>query len=59
MMKYIMTIVWAILISAALTYVLANMAGDSFVLAEAGILATVLAVFIFILGDVVIKSEKE
>jgi len=58
-MKYIMTIVWAILISATLSYVLANMAGDSFVLAEAGILAAILAVFIFILGDVVIKSEKE
>ncbi|MHA6251683.1 YjzD family protein [Oceanobacillus sp. CAU 1775] len=58
-MRYIITIVWSLLLGAALSYVLASMAGDPFVLAEAGILAAIIAVFVFILGEGLLKEQKQ
>lgn len=58
-MRYIMTIIWSLLISAAVTYVLTSMAGEPFVLAEAGILAVIFMVIVFIMGDVVLKEKND
>ncbi len=56
-MKYIMTIVWSLLISVAVAYVLTSMAGEPFVLAEAGILAAAFMVVVFLLGNVILKEQ--
>ncbi|MGJ9459370.1 DUF2929 family protein [Oceanobacillus sp. CF4.6] len=58
-MHYIMTIVWAVFISLAISFVLTSMAGEPFVLFEALILAAILSVAAFIIGDVILKVEKE
>lgn len=57
-MKYIMTIVWSLLLSTVLAYVLTSMAGEPFILAEAGILAAIITVFVVILADGVIKGKQ-
>ncbi len=57
-MRYIMTIVWAVLISAAVSYVLTSMGGEPFVLSEALILSAVFVVAAFILGDGVLKEKS-
>lgn len=58
-MQYIMTIIWAILISAAVSYVLLSMAGEPFVFADSLLLAVILVVAVFILGAGVLKDKKE
>lgn len=58
-MRYIITIIWSLLLGAALSYVLSSMAGDPFVIAEAGILAAIIAVFVFILGDGLIEKAEQ
>ncbi|WP_339228791.1 DUF2929 family protein [Oceanobacillus sp. FSL K6-2867] len=57
-MRYIMTIVWAILIGAAVSYVLTSMGGEPFVLSDALILSAVFAVAAFILSDGVLREES-
>lgn len=58
-MRYIMTIIWSLLISLALAFVLTSMAGDPFILSEALILAVVFVVIIAFLGDGVLKEESK
>lgn len=53
-----MTIIWSLLISLALAFVLTSMAGDPFILSEALILAVVFVVIIAFLGDGVLKEES-
>ena len=58
-MRYIMTIIWSLLIAFAVAYVLTSMAAEPFVISEAIILAAVFAVLIFFMGDVVLKEKSE
>ena len=58
-MRYIMTIVWSLLISLTLAFVLTSMAGEPFILSEAIILAVILVVVIAIMGDGVLKEKSE
>lgn len=58
-MNYIMTIIWAILISAAVSYVLLSMAGEPFVFADSLLLAVVLVAAVFTLGAGVLKEKNE
>ncbi len=58
-MHYIMTIIWAVLISLATSFVLTSMAGEPFVLFEALILAGILSIVAIFLGEVALKTEKE
>lgn len=58
-MQYIMTIIWAVLISLATSFVLTSMAGEPFVLFEALILAGILSVIAIFLAETVLKVEKE
>lgn len=58
-MRYIMTIIWAVLISSVISYVLSNMAGDPFNLTHTLILAAILSVVVFILGDGILKNQED
>ncbi|MCF3942066.1 DUF2929 family protein [Oceanobacillus alkalisoli] len=57
-MRYIFTIIWSLLISAAVTYVLTSMAGEPFVISEAVILAVIFMIVTFLMGDVILKVKK-
>jgi hypothetical protein len=58
MVRYIMTIIWAVLISGVLSYVLSSMGNAEFVLKDTLILAGILAVAIMVLGDGLLKNNK-
>ncbi|MFD1850056.1 DUF2929 family protein [Oceanobacillus bengalensis] len=58
-MRYIMTIIWSVLIALAATYVLTSMGGEAFVISDALLLAAVLAIVTFILGEVALKEKSE
>ncbi|GIO25742.1 DUF2929 family protein [Ornithinibacillus bavariensis] len=58
-MRYIASIFWAILISFVLSYVLSSMAGASLDLVATFIAAAIISIFIFILGDGLLREEKE
>lgn len=58
-MRYIMTIIWSLLISFAITYVLTAMAAEPFVVSEAIILAIIFMVVTFIIGDGILKEQKD
>ncbi|MBP1969029.1 membrane protein CcdC involved in cytochrome C biogenesis [Virgibacillus natechei] len=58
-MRYIMTIVWAIIISTVLSYVLTSMEGEPFVLSEALILGVIFSIIVIVLGEFVLKEKKE
>lgn len=58
-MRFIMTIIWALLIGGVLSYVLTSMAGEPFNLNQSIILSSIIAVFIFILSGVLKDSSQE
>ncbi|WP_163972038.1 YjzD family protein [Oceanobacillus halotolerans] len=58
-MRYIATIIWAVLISGVLSYVLSSMGSEPFNLTNTLILAALFSIAIFILGDGAIKTEEE
>jgi len=58
-MRYVMVLIWSVLIGSALSYVLTSMSGDPFEFNHALILAGIFFVAIFFLGDVVLKEESE
>lgn len=58
-MRYIWTIIWALLISAAVSYVLTSMAAEPFNLTDTVVLAVIFTVVIFFMGDVVLKEKNE
>ncbi len=58
-MRYIMTIVWAILIGAAVSYVLTSMGGEPFVMADSLVLSAIFAVIAMILGDGILRQESK
>lgn len=57
-MRYIMTIVWAIIISTVLSYVLTSMEGEPFVLSEALILGVTFSIIVIVLGEFILKEKK-
>ncbi|WP_042224620.1 YjzD family protein [Oceanobacillus manasiensis] len=57
-MRYIWTIIWAFLISAALSYVLSSMGGGQFDLTGTLVFGAILSVFVFLFGEVVLKVDK-
>ncbi|RLL45508.1 DUF2929 family protein [Oceanobacillus piezotolerans] len=54
-----MTIVWAVLIGAAVNYVLTSMGGETFVMSDALIFAVLLAGMAILLGDFALKDKSE
>lgn len=57
-MKYIMTIIWSLLIGAAVSYVLTSMAEDPFSMTQTLVLAGIFAVSIIVMGEFLIKKEE-
>lgn len=57
-MRFIMSFIWAMLISSAISYVLTSMSGDPFNLAHAAILGVIITLAIYILGEGIIKEDK-
>ncbi|MBC5636686.1 MULTISPECIES: YjzD family protein [Ornithinibacillus] len=58
-MRYIATILWAVLITFVLSYVLSSMGGGSLDLVATLVMAAILSIAIFILGDGLLKEKKE
>ncbi|WP_010093625.1 YjzD family protein [Ornithinibacillus scapharcae] len=58
-MRYIFTIIWAVLISFVLSYVLSSMGGESLDLVATFVLAAVFSIIVFLLGDGMLREKKE
>lgn len=58
-MRYIWTVIWALLLSAAVTYVLSSMGGDPFYIEHALILAGIFSIVVFVLGEGILKEKSE
>jgi len=58
-MRFIITIIWALLISSALAYVLSSMGGDVFNVTQAIGLAVSAFVIILILDGVLTVSQRD
>ncbi|HLR79387.1 MAG TPA: YjzD family protein [Bacillota bacterium] len=58
-MRYIMVIIWGVLISAVLSYVLTSMAGQPFNLNQSLTLAVIFSIIVYILGDGVLAEKNE
>ncbi|WP_420031296.1 DUF2929 family protein [Virgibacillus halodenitrificans] len=56
-LRYIWTIIWALLISSVLSYVLSSMGGESFSFLSTIVFAGILVVAIAILGDGALKED--
>lgn len=57
-MRYVMTLIWSVLISAAIAFVLSSMAGESFMLQEALILSVIFTILIALIGDGAIRETE-
>jgi hypothetical protein len=57
--RYLVTIFWAVLITFVLSYVLSSMAGQSLDLVATFVMAAIFSLFIFILGDGILREKKE
>ncbi|MBP1947249.1 YjzD family protein [Virgibacillus litoralis] len=58
-MRFLLPLVWALLISGVISYVLSSMAGNPFNLMNTVILAVIVTIAISILGEGALKSERE
>ncbi|GGA73921.1 YjzD family protein [Ornithinibacillus halotolerans] len=58
-MRYIVTIIWAVLITFVLSYVLSSMAGASFDMVSTLVMAAIFSVIVFVLGDGLLRDSKE
>ncbi|CDQ40656.1 MULTISPECIES: DUF2929 family protein [Virgibacillus] len=57
-MRYIATIIWALVISGVLSYVLSSMRGDSFSMMGTIVFAVIMFIAIVILGDSAIHDDN-
>ncbi|HLQ84119.1 MAG TPA: YjzD family protein [Pseudogracilibacillus sp.] len=58
-MKYVMTLIWSMLLSLVVSYVLGSMAGDPFLLSEAVILGVIFFIAIIALGMILDPKKQE
>ncbi len=58
MMRFVMSFIWAMLVSCAISYVLSSMAGDPFVLSHALILGVIITIAVYILGEGLLKEKS-
>lgn len=58
-MRFLLPLVWALLISGVISYVLSSMAGNPFNLTNTVILAVIITIAISVLGEGVLKGESE
>ncbi|WP_163537087.1 DUF2929 family protein [Gracilibacillus sp. YIM 98692] len=57
-MKYLMAIIWAVLFSFLVAYVLSSMAGEMFSVPSVLSIAAVFTIIVIILGDGILKEEN-
>ncbi|WP_042149031.1 YjzD family protein [Paucisalibacillus sp. EB02] len=57
-MRYLATIFWAVLVTFVLSYVLSSMAGATLDLVATLVMAAIFSIFIFILGDGILREKK-
>jgi len=57
-LRYIVGIIWAVLVGAVISYVLASMANEPFSIAGSFVLAAIFTVGIFVLGEGGLKEDK-
>lgn len=58
-MRFVMTIVWALLIGGALAYILSSMAGDSFNLTQSISFSAIAFIAILLLDGVLSAQDKQ
>ncbi|WP_096270302.1 YjzD family protein [Paucisalibacillus globulus] len=58
-MRYLATIFWAVLVTFVLSYVLSSMAGATLDLVATLVMSAIFSIFIFILGDGILREKKE
>ena len=58
-MRYLATIVWAVLITFVLSYVLSSMGGESLDMVSTLVMAAIFSIIIFILGDGALRNRKK
>jgi len=58
-MRFILTLVWAVLIGSAISYMLSAMGGQEFQVSNMLIMAGILSLAVFVLGEAVLKPEKD
>ncbi|WP_217585942.1 DUF2929 family protein [Lentibacillus saliphilus] len=58
-MRYIVTMVWSLLIGAAVSYVLSSMAGAAFELSHGLITGVIIGIGVLILGEGVLKGNTQ
>lgn len=58
-MRFIITLIWALLIGSAISYVLTSMAGDPFNFSHGLILGVIFAIAIFILAEGILKEDSK
>ncbi|WP_047986199.1 YjzD family protein [Ornithinibacillus californiensis] len=58
-MRYLATILWAVLITFVLSYVLSSMAGVALDLVATLVMAAIFSVVVFILGDGLLREQKD
>lgn len=58
-LRYIWSFIWALCISGVISYVLSNMAGESFNLVNTLILSVILMLGVVFLGDSALKEEEQ
>ncbi|MDL4842912.1 DUF2929 family protein [Aquibacillus rhizosphaerae] len=58
-MRYLITIIWALLISLVISYVLTSMAGEELRMAPIFFLVAIFSIVTFIVGDGILKEDKK
>jgi len=58
-MRYIMVVIWSILVGTVISYVLTSMANEPFDLTSTFVLAAIFAIFVILIADVGLKEQSE
>lgn len=57
-MRYIMVVIWSVLIGLTISYVLTSMANEPFSLSNSLVLSAVFAIFVILLAEVGLKEQN-
>lgn len=58
-MRFIWTLIWALLIGGAVSYILSSMNGEPFNMVHSIILSIIFTIAIFLLGEGLLKEQNE
>lgn len=57
-MRYIMVVIWSVLVGLAVSYVLTSMANEPFSLSNSLVLSAVFAIFVILLAEIGLKEQN-